>query len=237
MAERKAMDRLQSFVRTNDGEWVQSPETKRVLDIMQANTSVPINIEVAPSPMMFSSGKPAWGSGEGVFKPNTGRAFIDPFAHPTVAAHEAAHQAFMSDLGQQYTYDDEYVERLNKQLADPKNYSSEMIDKGATMRLGYEAYDKPFLIEEANAQGVAQAAMDRAGIPVITSGWDDMYEYPEAYTFGGPFSEAVRMYKEGANRPGFATLTPAEAAELGAIQRASSPAVRRQFDLGYQRIQ
>ena len=112
-----------------------------------------------------------------------------------------------------------------------------MVDKGATMRFGYEAVDKPRLIEEANAQGVAQAAMDKAGIPVNTSGWKDMYAYPEAHSFAKQFSNSTPMYKDSFNKPGLATLTPAEAKEFNTISRSASPAVRRQFDLGYQRIE
>ena len=62
MANRFAGDRLQSFVRTNEGTWEQSPELKKVLGIMQGNTDKKINIEVAPSPMLLG-GQPSWGSG------------------------------------------------------------------------------------------------------------------------------------------------------------------------------
>ena len=235
MANRMAMDELQSFVRSNNGKFEQSPETKKVLSIMQKNTDVPINIEAAPSPMLLG-GQPSWGSGAGAFEPDTGRAFVDPFAHPTVAAHEAGHQAFMSKLGKQHSYDPAYQKRINDQLNNSKNFTTEMVDKGATMRFGYEAVDKPKLIEEANAQGVAQAAMDKAGIPVNTSGWEDMYAYPEAHSFGKPLSNSTPMYRDSLNKPGLATLNSSEAKEFNAISRGASPAVRRQFDLGYQRI-
>ena len=78
--------------------------------------------------------------------------------------------------------------------------------------------------------------MDKAGIPVDTSGWPDMYAYPEAHRFGGVFSRSTPDYIENINKPGIATFTPNEAAEFGAIQRSAPEAVRRQFNLGYQRI-
>ena len=78
MKIRKASDKLQSFILNNEGQWQQSPELKKVLSIMQDNADKEINIEVAPSPMMLS-GQPAWGSGNGVYQPNTGRAFCRPY--------------------------------------------------------------------------------------------------------------------------------------------------------------
>ena len=90
MEIRKAGDKLQSFIQNDEGKWQQSPELKKVLGIMQDNTDKQINIEVAPSPMIVG-GQPAWGSGNGVYEPDTGRAFVDPMSHPTVGAHEAAH--------------------------------------------------------------------------------------------------------------------------------------------------
>ena len=142
----------------------------------------------------------------------------------------------MTPLGTNYSSNKTYQDRINQQLNNPQNYTPEMIDKGATMRMEFETRDKPFMIEEANAQGVAQAAMDKAGIPVDTSGWPDMYAYPEAHRFGGQFSESTGIYTQGANKPGLATLTPGEGAELGAMRRSFSPAVKRQFGLGYQMI-
>lgn len=235
MPIRKATDKLQSFIMNDEGRWQQSPELKKVLGIMQDNTDKKINIEMAPSVMMLN-GQPAWGSGNGVYNPKTDRALIDPLANPTVGAHEAAHQAFMTPLAKKYSLDKEYQDRIDKQIYNPDNYTPEMIDKGATMRMEFETRDKPFMIEEANAQGVAQAAMDRAGIPVDTSGWRDMYAYPEAYQFGGRESKSTLGYMQGANKPGLATLTPDEGAELAAMRRSAGPAVRRQFNLGYQMI-
>ena len=235
MELRKATDKLQSFIRDNEGNWEQSPELKKVLGIMQDNTDKKINIEAAPSPMLLG-GQPAWGSGNGVYNPKTNRAIVDPMSHPTVSAHEAAHQAFMTPLATKHSFNKIYQDRMNDQLNNPDNFTPEMIDKGATMRMEFEIRDKHRMIEEANAQGVAQAAMDKAGIPVDTSGWPDMYAYPEAHRFGTPISQATSRYAKGANKPGLATFTPEEGAELAAMHKSFAPAVRRQFNLGYQRI-
>ena len=235
MEIRKAGDKLQSFIQNDEGKWQQSPELKTVLGIMQDNTDKQINIEVAPSPMILG-GQPAWGSGNGVYNPKTGRAFVDPMSHPTVGAHEAAHQTFMTPHATKHSFNKTYQDRINHQLNNPNNYTPEMINKGATMRMQFEAFDKPYMIEEANAQGVAQAAMDKAGISVDTGGWPDMYAYPEAHQFGGQFSKSTGGYMQGANKPGLATLTSGEGAELGAMSRSAAPAVKRQFDLGYQMI-
>jgi len=233
---RPAGERLQSFIKTNTGGWQQSPELKKVLGIMQDNTSNKINIEAAPSPMMLGD-RPAWGSGGGVFYPKSGRAFVDPFAHPTVGAHEAAHQAFPSEFDAQFrNRESDLYTRMSQQFHNNDNFTPAMVNKGASMRMMYELMDKPFMIEEANAQGVAQAAMDKAGISADTSGWRDMYEYPEAYSFGKQFSKGASAYKDIFQKPTRASLTVPEISELESISRGSNPAVRRQFDLGYQRI-
>lgn len=236
MDPRPAGERLQSFIRTNTGGWQQSPELKKVLGIMQDNTSNKINIEMAPSPMMFGN-QPAWGSGGGVFTPSTNRAFVDPFSHPTVGAHEAAHQAFPSALDAQFrNKESDLYKRMEQQFYNKDNFTPDMINKGASMRAMYELMDKPFMIEEANAQGVAQAAMDKAGIPVNTSGWQNMFAYPESYSFGKQFSKAAPTYSKFFDKPTRASLTTPEINELEAIHKGSFPAVRRQFNLGYQQI-
>lgn len=233
MEKRFAGKKLTSFVQDNEGKWSQSPELKKVLGIMQENTDKQIDIEMYPSPMLVAPDTPAWGSKGGVYNPKTGRAYVDPLSHPTVGAHEAAHQAFMTPHATKDSFSKQYQERMQKQLNNPANFTPEMIDKGATMRMEYEIRDKHRLIEEANANGVATAAMNKAGLPVDDSGWGNMYAYPEAHSFGQALSQSAPVYKQGANKPGISTLTPDEAAEFGAMQRSAPTAVRRQFDIGY----
>ena len=155
---------------------------------------------------MVAPDQPAWGSGGGVYDPKTGRAYVDPFSHPTVGAHEAAHQAFMTPHATKHSFSKEYQDRMQSQLNDPANFTPEMIDSGATMRMEYETRDKHRLIEEANANGVATAAMNKAGLPVDDSGWGNMYAYPEAHGFGQMLSQSAPVYKQGANKPGISTL-------------------------------
>lgn len=228
MSERKAGERLQSFIQKDDGKWEQSPELKKVLGIMQDNTDVPLKVEMAPSPMMMH-GQPAWGSSGGVLftqGANAGRALVDPLAHPTVAAHEAAHQGFMSDLGKS-AVSGTAKNKSQEFITDVENYPDSMFESGAALRAAYETQDKYRLIEEANAQGVAQAAMDKAGIPVDTSGWSDMYAYPAAHKPNGRMAQ-VQVDLD--------TLGGGETSEYNRIQRSHMPAVKRQFDLGYGRI-
>lgn len=236
MKQRPAGEKITSFIHQDDGSWKQSPELQKALGILQQNTDKKVNIEMYPSPMMAGPNTPAWGSGSGVYQPDSGRAFVDPFAHPTVSVHEGAHQTLMTDFATNHSFNSDYKNRVSGELSNTKNSSPKMIDKGATMRMQYEMMDKPFLIEEANAQGVTQAVMDKVGIPVDTSGWANMQEYPEAYQFGKAFSKATPAYMSGMNKPGISTLTPDEAAEFGRIQKSAPIAVRRQFQKGYDLI-
>ena len=236
MEQRPAGKKLTSFIQDDQGKWSQSPELQKALGILQQNTDKKVKVEMYPSPMMAGPDNPAWGSGNGVYQPNTGRAFVDPLAHPTVAVHEGAHQTMMSQHATDHSFNPKYQARAFGQLMDPGNATDKMINKGATLRMGYETLDKPFMIEEANAQGITQGVMDKAGIPVDTSGWPDMYAYPEAYQFGGPFSKSTPAYQQSFNKPGIATFTEGEAGEIGRIRKSAPIAVRRQFQKGYESI-
>ena len=172
MPTRKAMDRLTNFVMNEDGKLEATPEMIKVIGIMQKHTDVPLRIQPYNS-VEAQEGIPRWGSGTGHARPG-GEAFVDPFSHPTVAAHEAAHQGFTSDLVLSGAADKKRAEFF----ADDKNFTDEMLDKGATMRASFETGNKARMLEEANAQGVAQRAMDLAGIEADTSGWADMKAYP-----------------------------------------------------------
>ena len=82
-----------------DGVYVQTPETEKVLGIMQENTEMPINVQAAPSVLTDIKGDGIWATGGGVYDPLTGGTYVDPIkGSVTVAAHEAAHQGFPSQL-------------------------------------------------------------------------------------------------------------------------------------------
>ena len=214
-----------------DGSFEATPEWQKVSAIMQRNTDIPINIQPAPS-VIARDGVGMWGTGGGVYRPAFGDAYVDPISGSvTTAAHEAAHQAFGSRL-------------INDPAARKKGYEGlmttftpEMIADGTALRVGYEAKSKPIMLEEANAQGVAAAAMNAAGMQPSKGGWPNMLSYPGEYRFGGYFDRAAPMYKLGFNKPGLGTLLPGEMDTFDTIQKSYLPAMQRQYQRGYGRIQ
>lgn len=215
-----------------DGVYVQTPETAKVLGIMQENTEIPINVQAAPSVLTGIGGGGIWGTGGGVYYPDSEQTYVDPLKGTvTTAAHEAAHQAFPSQL-----IDDEKARAKGMESLN-MNFPQKLIDDGTAMRVGYEALSKPIMLEEANAQGVAVGALNKAGLPVDTGGFPDMLAYPADYRFGGFFDKAAPLYKEGFNKPGISTLLPEEADQLSTINKSFLPAIQRQYQTGIGRIQ
>ena len=223
---------LPAFTRNTDGSFVPTPEWQKVSAIMQRNTDTPINIQPAPSVLAGIDGGGIWGTGGGVHRPAFGDAYVDPVSGSvTTAAHEAAHQAFGSRL-------------INDPAARKKGYESlmtnftpKMVADGTAMRVGYEAFSKPILLEEANAQGVAAAAMNAAGMQPSLNGWSNMLAYPSEYRFGGSYDKAAPAYKQAFNKPGLGTLLPGEIDTLDTMGRSYLPAIQRQYQRGYGRIQ
>ena len=229
MSERKAMDRLTNFVMNEDGELTATPEMKKVIDIMQKHTDVPLNIQPYNA-VQAENGIPRWGSGSGHATPG-GEAFVDPFGHPTIAAHEAAHQGFTTDLVLSGAAD-----KKRKELFENKdNFSQSMHDKGATMRALFETGTKARMLEEANAQGIAQRAMELAGLETDTSGWQDMKAYPLEHRFGGRYNPETSLYKQHV-KPSINDFTEGELSEFMKMQKSATPVVNRQFDIGYSRL-
>ena len=229
MPERKAMDRLTNFVLNEDGKLVPTPEMTKVIGIMQEHTDVPLNVQPYNS-VEATNGIPRWGSGEGHATP-LGEAFVDPFSHPTVAAHEAAHQGFTTDLVLSGAAD----RKRQELFENADNFSKGMHDKGATMRALFETGTKARMLEEAHAQGVAQRVMDLAGLEADTSGWQDMKAYPLAHRFGGRFNPETSLYKQNV-KPSINDFTEGELSEFIQMQKSARPAVNRQFDRGYNRF-
>jgi hypothetical protein len=215
-----------------DGIYVQTPETEKVLGIMQENTDIPINVQAAPSVLSSIDGGGMWGTGGGVHDPLTGGTYVDPIkGSVTVAAHEAAHQAFPSQLINDVKARAKGMESLNM------DFPQKLIDDGTAMRVGYEALSKPIMFEEAHAQGVTAGALNKAGLPVDTLGFPDMLGYPAEYRFGGYYDKAAPLYKKVFNKPGAATLLPEEVAQFDTIQKSFLPAIKRQYQTGIGRIQ
>jgi hypothetical protein len=207
--------------------FVPTEEMNNVINLMQSKTNNPIKVQPAPSVITGVDGRGMWGSGGGVNIGGVGgTTYVDPVGGDvTVAAHEAAHQAFPSSLAT-----NPYAEQKRFELFTAM--TPEMVDSGAAMRAGYENIGKRSLIEEANAQGVAYEAMTQAGYEPSTNGWATMLSYPAEYRFGGRYDTAAPAYKQGFNKPGLATLMPGELAELNRMDRSFTPAMERQFGYG-----
>ena len=196
--------------------------------VMQRNTNTPINIQPAPSVLAGFGGQGIWGTGGGVYRPQFGDAYVDPIAGSvTTAAHEAAHQAFPSTL-----INDPRAQLKGEQSL-MTNFSPDLVNDGTAMRVGYEVFSKPIMLEEANIQGVATAAMNSMGLRPDTSGWKNMLAYPGEYRYGGRYDRALPIYKQAFNKPGVATLMPGEANTLKAMFNSYPKAIERQFKQGY----
>ena len=218
-----------AFERQNNS-FIPTQQWQDVQAVMQRNTDTPINVQAAPSVLLDVNGMGMWGSGGGVYFPDTGQSYVDPIrGSVTVAAHEAAHQAFPSSLIHDQT-------ARQKAFNDLYSVSLDQASDGTAMRVGYEALSKPLMLEEANAQGVASAAMNAVGLKPDTSGWQDMLSYPGEYRFGGRYDRAAPMYSKGFNKPGIATFLPGELNTYDTISRSSPYAIQRQFTKGYKRI-
>jgi hypothetical protein len=214
--------------RREGNAFVSTPEMDNVINLMQSKTNNPINIQPAPSVLTGVDGRGMWGSGGGVNIGGVGgTTYVDPVSGDvTVAAHEAAHQAFPSSLASNPYADQKRLELF------ATNMTPEMVNSGAAMRAGYENLGKRSLMEEANAQGVAYEAMTQAGYEPNKIGWATMLSYPAEYRFGGRYDKAAPAYKQGFNKPGLATLMPGEARELDQMQGSFGPAMERQFGYG-----
>lgn len=208
--------------------FVPTEEMNNVINLMQSKTNNPIKIQPAPSVISGIDGMGMWGSGGGVnYGGVGGTTYVDPvFGDVTVAAHEAAHQAFPSSLASNPNAAQKRMELFATRM------TPEMVDSGAAMRAGYENLGKRALMEEANAQGVAYEAMTQAGYKPNKLGWATMLSYPAEYRFGGQYDQAAPIYKGAFNKPGLATLMPGEADELNRMQRSFTPAMERQFGYG-----
>jgi hypothetical protein len=212
--------------------FVPTEEMNNVINLMQNKTNNPIKIQPAPSVISGIDGMGMWGSGGGVNYGVGGTTYVDPiFGDVTVAAHEAAHQAFPSSLATSQNAVQKRRELYGTRM------TPEMVDSGAAMRAGYENFGKYALMEEANAQGVAYEAMKQAGYEPNKLGWATMLSYPAEYRFGGQYDQASPIYKEAFNKPGLATLMPGEMDELVRMNKSFAPAIERQFGYGRSMLQ
>ena len=241
MPTRMAQDAMRAFDRTSDGNWKQTPETQKVLGIIRDSGGRDFKVEPMPSPMA-QNGEGQWGLGGGVYMPSQGRTFVDPVnGTVSVAAHEAGHASFETDL----------IKDTNsgKLGAFEKLNNMQGASDGNKMRAVYETMSKPIMLEEANAQGVMQAAMDKAGYKADYSGWkavptsrtglaDDIpaaLTYPGEYRMGGRYDRGMGEYMKAMPREDN-QLTQEEMQVLGKTRDSLVPAMTRQFQKGYNLI-
>lgn len=248
------MDFMPAFTRHEGSGWKQTPEAKKVLGIIKDSGAADFNIQPAPSVLMQGD-RPMWGSGGGVHYTDGTGTFVDPIGGSVAtAAHEAGHAGFMTDLGKQRMGQEDFRGTKNMQgQIDYVNSADQMT--GSSLRAAYETMSKPIMLEEANAQGVAAGAMNKAGFPMDNNGWQEAkmrdtglaedipatLTYPGQYRFGGGFDQTSDAYSNGhfRNDQGHFDMsqsTPSEYAEFQKIQRSHIPAMKRQFQAGFERI-
>lgn len=245
MPNRMALDALRAFDRELDGTWTQTPETQKVLGIIRDSGGRDFKIQPAPSPMAGLGGEGIWGTGGGVHRPAFGDTYVDPVnGSVSTAAHEAGHASFPTQLVN--------TQNRNEALNRMQNYN-DAASPGNRLRTVYETLSKPVLLEEANAQGVARAAMDKAGYTWNNSGWEGLpmektglnsdirpeLAYPAEYRFGGEYDKGAKLYSNveqiglGPVKRG---MTQEEKDALKMTQNSLVPAMERQFKEGYSLI-
>lgn len=242
MSERMAMDGLRAFDRASDGSWKQTPETEKVLNVIRSAGGKDFKIEPAPSVLADVDGMGMWGSGGGVHFPDGSGTFVDPvFGNVSTAAHEAAHASLPTAL----------ISEKQQDQAWNKLYDMGNAPFGNQARAVYETISKPIMLEEANAQGVAAGAMNKAGYDFNTNGWQNSpmnitglaedipaaLTYPGQYRFGGMYDRGATSYKSAMNigEEGREYL-PEEVEALDRTMRSHIPAMKRQFEAGYNLI-
>ena len=228
---------LPAFIRQN-GEFVMTPEMERVTATMQPYTDVPLEIEPAPSVITGITGQPMWGSGGGLYNSQTGRAFVDPIrGSVTTGAHELAHQGFRHPLMERGLNPDQINTVAEPDFEGNPRIKPEFQGSAEGLHQTYEAFGAPVMIEEANAQGVATEAMQRAlGRRPSRNGWGTMYDYPEEYKFNGVFDRTSGIYESANPRYGPAYATDEERAEAYRMRDVAGPRVRRAFEEGRRRL-
>nr|BDD47486.1 hypothetical protein 60 [Pelagibacteraceae bacterium] len=241
MPYRKAGEMLRAFDMQSDGSWKQTPETKKALDLVRSAGGRDFEIEAAPS-VLANDGVGMWGTGGGVYYPGTDKAYVDPIKGTvTTAVHEAAHASFPTKLVDKEQQKAAY-EKLNKSFATAT--------PGNNLRAVYETISKPIMLEEANAQGVAKAVMDKTGLTYNNSGWkgvpmektglsDDIrpeLSYPGEYRFGGKYDRGGKVYAEVTGLDQGRELMQEERDAIQMTRNSLVPAMERQFQKGYNLI-
>ena len=234
---RMAVDGLRAFDLQEDGSWKQTPETKKVLNIIRQSGGKDFTVEAAPSVLLGLGGKPMWGTGGGVHT-ELG-TYVDPIAgNVSTAAHEAMHASFPTEIHEDFKKG-VGLEKLNDMEDAP--LGNQLSAVRATIGM-------PVMYEESHAQGGAASAMEKAGFKFNANGYLDVgteitglsetvpaaLTYPGGYRYGGEYDDASKQYEAvqniGPNGRGYSVD------EQNAIKRVYGnhlPIMKRAFKQGF----
>lgn len=211
-----------------------SEQTRSVVELLNKSSGKKFNLQPANS-VMAIEGNPMWGSGAGVVyndnpqEKNTG--FVDPLRGTVhTVAHEGAHAVSPSALKQNEIK--KFETFLNAPIGAAAgaavgfNPLSIPRDTGQRLRWAHETFGKPSIVEEAHAQGVAEAVLNKLNIPSESSvpEYTHPLQYPSTYVTKG-----IEMYNKNEIGP----WSPNEQREVDRIFKASGPLLNRVFQQGY----
>ena len=210
-----------------DGKLVPTAHTEK---LMSAGREWNPELEVVPyNSVEAQGGVPMWGSGGGHYNANVdpNKVYVDPIQGDShVVAHEIGHAVAPSEIRR---HQGSSYEEMDKKY-NPETNSQHPVhapDKsGARVRADYEMLAKPVMIEEASAQGFAVGLQRRAG--PTNNDYNSMYDYPKSFHDRGA-NTYERMQARGRE------LTDSENNEIDAINRSHMPAIKREYDKGYER--
>jgi hypothetical protein len=214
-----------AFVYDAESGFKPSEQTQKVVDLLNQASGKKFNLQPANS-VMAVEGTPMWGTGAGVvYGETSGTGYVDPLRGTThTVAHEGAHSVFPSQLKKL-----EAAQAFQPGRVAPfaiMNPLSVPRETGQRLRYVHEAFGKPALVEESHAQGVADAVLNKLGLPVEQS----VPEYKTSLDYPSTFvSKGIDMYTHNE----FGPLSPAERKEIKTIFGASGPLMERVYKQGY----
>lgn len=195
-----------------DGRLAPSASSTRVLDAFSSGSGKSLSLIPAAS-VEAQDGVGMWGSGGGYFDPTRpDRIVADPMGPVSTVAHESAHALHATPA----------MKANASRAVDPLLVDR---DSGARLRYIHNGYSVT-AGEEANAQGMAKAAMDQLGLPFDDLGWGDARNYPASY-----MTKGMDIYGNVERGPS----SPGEIDESRRIVRGMGPYINRMYQQGYRR--
>ena len=218
------------------GTWLPTEDTTRIKNLAAELSGQDVNVRPAYSVEMSGFGRPMWGTGSGFYDPSTGQTVVDPIKGRThVIAHEIGHSNFPSALAQDVDKKGTFglsVNPFNRKLAGNWVMHPNLVprDTGARARYLHESINKPRIVEEAHAQGIANGLLNRLGI----KGDDpNPLTYPGEYGIGGKYDGLIWHTQPGglidANLPG-------SWEEWNTQTRSLNPLMQRVYKNAYNKI-